>query len=145
MDDGSRFPRFEPVTGQAHDITVTLTNLSYRDTGSEKKYAYGEFGPDFIVALYDALPAPRRRGLLRSTLICPVCDAALDANAIQPVKVVAEVALRKVPPIGVDLEMPGLKCPSCDRSLVKSYDRDLQSDLSDALIDAFATVGLKPG
>ena len=145
MDGVSSFPRFDPVTGRAHDITVTLTNLSYRETGTKRKFAYGEFGMEFLEALHKALPAPRRRGLLRSTLVCPVWEAALDGSAVQPVTCSAEVVLRRIPQIRVDLEIPGLKCSGCDRSLVKIYDRDLQSDLSDALIDAFATVSLKPG
>lgn len=145
MDDESRFPRFDPVTGRAHDITVTLTNLSYRQAGAEKKYAFGDFGSDFIEALHKALPAPRRRGLLRSTLVCPVCETELDGIQVRPVTVSAEVALRKIPPIRVDLEMPGIKCPGCDRSLIRIDDRDVQSDVSDALIDAFAAVSLKPG
>ena len=144
MDDGS-LPRFDPVTGQAHDITVTLTNLSYRQTDKGKRYAYGEFGSEFLQALHEALPAPRRRGLIRSTLVCPVCEAPLGGIAVQPVAVSAEVVLKRIPPIRVDLEMPGIKCPGCDRSLVDIDDRDLQSDLSDALIAAFATVSLKPG
>ena len=144
MDDES-LPRFDPVTGRAHGITVTLTNLSYRQANTEKKYAYGEFGSEFLQALHEALPAPRRRGLIRSTLVCPVCETPLGRIADRPVAVSAEVALRKIPPIRVDLEMPGIKCPGCDRSIVDIDDRDLQSDLSDALIDAFAAVSLKPG
>ncbi len=145
MDDESRFPRLDAVTGQAHDITVTLTNLSYRQTNTDKKYAYGDFGSDFIQALHEALPTPRRRGFLRSTLVCPACETPLDGIAVQPVTVSADVAVRRIPPIRVDLEMPGIKCPGCDRSFVRIDDRDVQSDVSDALIAAFATVSLKPG
>ena len=48
-------------------------------------------------------------------------------------------------PIRVDLEMPGMRCAACARALVMINDRDIASDVSFALMDAFATVGLAPG
>jgi hypothetical protein len=40
--------------------------------------------------------------------------------------------------------MPGQGCPGCSRPVVRIDDRDLGSNVSDALIDAFNVVGLKP-
>ena len=137
--------RFDPITGRANGVSVTLTGLSYRETRAGKRYPYPDFGSDFIQALHAGLPTPRRRGLLRWTPVCPSCESSLDGVVIGPVPVTTEVALKRVPPIRVDLEMPGMRCPACARALVMINDRDIASDVSFALMDAFATVGLSPG
>jgi hypothetical protein len=41
--------------------------------------------------------------------------------------------------------MPGITCTSCHRSVVRIDDRNVQSDLSDALIVAFDMAGIRPG
>ena len=137
--------RLGPISGRAGDVSVTLTDLSFRQAGSEKRYPYPDFGSEFIEALHKSLLAPRRKGLLRSTLVCPACEASLEGVAAGPVSISTEIALTRIPPVRVELEMPGLKCPGCARSLVMIGDRDVASDLSDALIDAIASASLVPG
>jgi hypothetical protein len=56
-----------------------------------------------------------------------------------------DVVLKKVPPIHLDIEMPGLTCSRCGRPMVMIDDRDVVSDLSDALIAAFNSAGIAPG
>ena len=137
--------RLDLITGRAGDISVTLTDLSFREKGTERRYPYPDFGSDFIQALHKSLVAPRRKGFLRSTLVCPSCETSLEGLATGPVSVSTEIPLKRIPPIRVDLEMPGLKCPGCGRALVMIDDRDIASDFSDALIDAFASASLVPG
>jgi hypothetical protein len=137
--------RLAPVSGRARDVSVRLTDLSFRETTTGRRYPYPDFGSDFIEALHRALVAPRRRGLIRSTLVCPPCESPLEGIAVEPVVVTTEIALIRIPPIRVDLEMLGIKCPGCDRSLVMINDRSVESDLSDALIDAFAVASMAPG
>ena len=137
--------RLGPIVGRAGDVSVTLTDLSYRETSKGRRFPYGEFGPDVIAALHEALTGPRRQGLVRSKLVCPRCESSLEGIAVGPVAVTTEVALTRIPPVRVDLEMPGMTCPGCRRSLVMIGDRAVQSDLSDALIDAFTNAGMAPG
>jgi hypothetical protein len=137
--------RLGAVTGRAREVSVKLTDLSFRQTSTGRRYPYPDFGSDFIEALHRALVAPRRRGLVRSTLVCPWCDSSLEGIVVEPVPVTTEIALTRIPPVRVDLEMPGIKCPGCDRSLVMIDDRAVASDLSDALIDAFTAGSLVPG
>lgn len=142
-DDG--IGRLDPVRGRAQDVSVTLTGLSFRQTSRGRRYPYPDFGSDFIDALHKQLVGPRRRGLLRSTPVCAWCEASLDGVARQRVTVVADVALTKIPPIHLDIEMPGLTCSRCGRPMVMIDDRDVASDLSDALIAAFNSAGIAPG
>jgi hypothetical protein len=137
--------RLEPISGRAHGVSVRLTDLTVRQTTSGRRYPYSDFGTDFIEALNRALVTPRRRGLIRSKLVCPSCEASLEGVPVATVPVTTEIALARIPPILVDLEMPGLECPGCHRALVNIDDRAVESDLSDALIDAFKSVGLVPG
>jgi hypothetical protein len=137
--------QFEPISGRANQVFVTLTDVSFRRTDKGARYAYGEFGSDLIQALHDQLVRPKRRGLLRLKLGCPGCERPLDDVAIGEVTVATDIDLRKIPSIHLDLTMPGVVCPGCDRRLVMMHDNNIQSDLSDALIDAFDQAGLKPG
>lgn len=134
-----------PISGQSQEVKLTLTGLSFRLTSAGRRYAYADFGSDFIQALHKQLVGPRRRGLIRSTFHCPPCGRSLDGVTIGHVNVATDVDLPRIPPIHLDLDMPGMVCPGCDRRLVMIDDRNVQSDLSDALIDAFNQSGLAPG
>ena len=136
-----------PVTGRSGDgsVTVTLTGLSYRDTNKGRRYPYGEFGQGFIGALHAALPAPRRTGLLRLGRACASCGSTLDGVPVGPVAVAVDVVLKRIPPIHVEVEMPGFTCPSCHRAATMISDRGVQSDLSDALIAIFNEAQISPG
>jgi len=137
--------QFGPINGQAQQVRVTLTGLSFRQTSAGRRYAYPDFGSDFIDALYKQLEGPNRRGWIRSTFLCPSCGRSLDGVPTGQVAVATDLVLSRIPAFHLDLEMPGMICPGCDRRLVMIDDRDLQSDLSDALIDAFNQAGLAPG
>jgi hypothetical protein len=135
----------DTIAGRAGDVAVILHGLTYRDTRSGRRFPYGEFGPDFIEALHRGLVRPRGGGLFRTRISCPSCDTELDDHQRVPVDAATDVALRRIPPIGVDVTMPGLVCPRCGTRVVCMHDRNVESDLSDALIAAFDSAGVKPG
>lgn len=137
--------RVERVDGAAGAIRVTFTNLSFRQTSKGRRWPYGEFGPDLLYALHDRLTSPRRRGVFRSALVCPSCDAMLDGSASEAVTVAVKLQLPAIPPLGIEVQMPGIRCPGCGRSLVRLDDRNVESDLSDALIAALRSAGIEPG
>ena len=134
-----------PISGRAGAVGVTLTGVTFRETRHGRRYPYADFGSDLIGPLHDGLVPPRRRGLLRSVRVCAWCDASLEGVAPQRVTTWADVVLKRVPPIRVDVEMPGHNCPACGRTMVLIDDRSVESDLSDALIAAFNSVGIAPG
>jgi len=141
--DGHGVPlgRLGPLRGSARDVSVTLTGLSYRASSAGPRYPYPDFGSDFIEALHKSLTAPVRRGFLWSTLACPWCDSRLDAATVGQVSLNFEMSLKRIPPIQVEIEMPGVPCPACGRSLVMIDDSTIDAHLSDALLKAFASVG----
>ena len=105
-----------PLAGRSRDVAVTVTGLTSLQTSKGTHYPYPEFGSDFVDALHRELPAPRRRGILRSR-VCPICGTSLDGIPGTQVDVTVNVALSRIPPIRVDVEMPGIRCPGCrDRS-----------------------------
>ena len=79
--------RLGPIVGRAGNVSVTLTDLSYRETSKGRRFPYAEFGSDFIAALHGALTGPRRQGLVRSKLVCPRCESSLEGIAVGPVAV----------------------------------------------------------
>jgi hypothetical protein len=143
MTDGLR--QLDAIRGQAGDVHVVLRGVTCREAGKGLRYPYPEFGAELIEALHRNLVAPRHRGLLRSTLACPACSTRLDGAPIQSIGIATEVALRSIPPVQCDLAIPGLFCPGCRMQLVRVDDRKVDSNLSDALIAAFKSAGIKPG
>ena len=137
--------RLGPISGRAGDVSVTLTDLSYRQASEGRRFPYPDFGSDFIAALHGALVAPRRQGLVRSKLVCPSCESSLEGIAVERVAVTTEIALTRIPPVHVDLEMPGMTCAGCHHTLVMIGDRAVASNVSDALIDALKGAGVAPG
>jgi len=136
--------RLGAVTGRARDISVTLTGLSYRQTGAGRRYPYGDFGTGFIETLHKALPAPRHRGVFRR-IVCPSCETSLEGVPGDLVTVATQLEFTRIPPVRVEVTMPGITCPGCMRPLVRIDDRDIASDLSDAVIAAFDAAGISPG
>lgn len=135
--------RVERVTGTAGRVTMTLTGLTYRHgRDGKRRDPYGEFGPDFIVDLHAALPTAGRRGLLRPVRTCPRCDSSLEGPSEERVKVSVELRLQRIPPLGVEVEMPGARCGRCGHTIVKVDDRAVDSELSDAAIAAFDAAGI---
>ena len=137
--------RLGAVSGRSRDVNVTLTGLSFRETSAGRRYPYGEFGPDLMDALHKALAAPRHGRLFRSEIVCPSCETSLDGIPGAQVAVSNQLAFSKIPPVRVDIEMPGLTCPGCVSRLVRIDDRAIESDLSDAVIAAFTSAGMSPG
>jgi hypothetical protein len=135
--------RIDRASGKAGRVSITLSDLSYRQTGAgRRRWPYGEFGSDFIEALHAQLPRPRRQGLLRAKLSCPSCETSFEGAPVEVVTVGVRLDLGRVPPLGAEVEMPGIRCPRCGRPVVRIDDAAVDSDLSDAVIDAWRSVGL---
>jgi hypothetical protein len=135
--------RLAPVHGRKGEVAVTITGMSYRAKNGEHRFAYADFPPDLLHALYDQLVAPRLKGILGRKMLCPACDVRVD-NVIPARRTISmELTFNQVPPVGVELLLPTIECPSCRRVLVDLDDRQLTGDLGDALIDAFNAGGLR--
>ena len=135
--------RLDEIRGRAGDVTVILHGLTVRDTPEGRRFPYGDFTAQFLQALHERLTKPRGGGVFRPGISCRSCRTKLDERWTRPVGVATEVALGRIPPIQVDLAMPGIVCPSCGTQMVRMHDRNVESDLSDALIAAFDSVALR--
>ena len=135
--------RLGRVDGRGGEVAVAITGMSYREKNGERRFAYDEFPPDLLYAVHDHLAAPRLKGILGRTMLCPACAARVDGVPPGPRTMSMELTFDRVPPVRVELSMPTIECPSCRRVLVDTDDRDLVGSLSDALIDAFNAGGLR--
>jgi ribosomal protein S27AE len=142
---GEQLGQVPPITGAKHESSVTLTGMSFRMKKGERHFPYSEFGSEFIGALHKQLPKPTHRGLNRWTPVCPACGTSLAAAGVQQTRASVNIALRTIPAIRVDVDMPGRTCPACGHAVVLIGDRDIASDVSDALIEAFQSEAIKPG
>ena len=87
--------RLGPINGRAGTVSVTLTDLSFRQTSGGKRFAYPDFGSDFIDALHKVLVGPRYRGW-RWSPVCPWCETSLDDIAPERVVLATDVVLARI-------------------------------------------------
>ena len=109
----------DELRGNEGALFVRLTTVPcLRDaTSGQRKYAWPDFGHDFLLALYDAV------GGVESAY------NRLSAGS----SIAAFIRLKQGPAIGVDIHgKPGGSV------------RRFESDIADALIDAFGSKGIRP-
>ncbi|MDR0672833.1 MAG: hypothetical protein LBF93_04045 [Zoogloeaceae bacterium] len=108
------------LTGKKSHLIVRLTNLPcLRDelTG-DRKYAFSDFGHDILMTLHEAIGGMQH------------AHSRLVAGST----IITLVRLSQQPSIGVEIS-----------GRPNNSVRVFESDIADALINAFETVGLKPG
>lgn len=107
------------VRGSFHQLAVTVHNVPclFDAMSGRRKYAYSEFGNDFLKGLHEQLG--------NFDLLCAKLRAGISAHAY--------VKVSFYPLIQVDL----VGTPDGSR-------RQFDSDLADTLIEAFKSVGLRP-
>ena len=129
----------EELVGHAGGATARFASLPYRMKDGRRRFATGDFGADLIDALYRALP-PEPKRFLFGRAKCQRCGVALESPTVTH-----SFALRlKLPDLdefGLTLEMPAVACRACG-FVHRTGDRNVESDVSDAMIAAFGSGGL---
>jgi hypothetical protein len=104
-----------------------------------RRFATADFGADLIDALYRALP-PEPKRFLFGRAKCQRCGVALETKILTH-SFVLRLTLRDLDELGLTVEMPAVICAACGFVHVTG-DRNVESDLSDAMIAAFESGGL---
>ena len=109
----------DELRGSEGSLSIILTNVScLRDSASgDRKYAWPDFGHDFLFALYEDIGGGNQ------------AHARLGLGS----SIVTSVRLKQGPAIGVEISGK----PSGN---VRSF----ESDIADAIINAFASGGIRP-
>ena len=129
----------EKLVGHAGSATARFASLPYRMKDGRRRFANGEFGADLIDALYRALPPEPKRFLLGRAK-CRRCGVAVETEAVTR-SFALQLHLRDLDELALTLEMPAVACAACG-FVHRTGDRNVESDVSDAMIAAFESGGL---
>jgi hypothetical protein len=141
-------PQFDQtlnLMGASGPVDVRFHRLPVRTEagGNRYRYAYGEFGPDLIDAVYRQLPFVARVGPpWKRRDACGVCAVEMGGTSSRATMTLP-MRLGRIPEFEVVFTVPTLVCPSCGDHQV-SGDRTLGFHITEAMTQAFQAGNLKP-
>lgn len=127
------------LTGRAGDAGARFERLPYKLKDGKPRFAKGDFGNELIGALYRVMPPEPRRFLIGAGK-CQKCGSQLP-EAPRPHSFELQIDIRDLEPIQMTIELPSVRCGTCATEH-RTGGRDLESDLSDAMIAAFESANL---
>ena len=132
------------LQGASGLVDVTLEGMPVRtEPGGRPRYAYPDFGSDFIEVMFRGVFAVRSGPPWRRTTACRVCGAALVGTE-QPTEITVKADLRDIPSFAARFRMPAVRCGGC--GVWQALPRhQLEVDVSQALVNAFDAAHVKPG
>ena len=109
----------DELRGSEDNLSVRLTHVPclHDITSDKRKFAWPDFGYDFLLALHDAIGGAKH------------ARACLNTDS----SIVVSVQLKQGAAIGVEIS-----------GKPRNRIRDFESDIADALISAFGSSGIRP-
>ena len=127
------------LSGRKGEVGAQFERLPYQVKDGKPRFSHGEFGSELIEALYRVLP-PEPKRLLFGPGKCRKCGAELPDQP-RPHSFDLRLDMSGLEPINLSVELPAVGCPACGTEH-RTGGRDIESDLSDALIEAFEAADL---
>lgn len=125
--------------GRKGEVGARFERLPYHVKDGKPRFAHGEFGSELIDALYRVMP-PEPKRLLFGAGKCQKCGTRLPDQP-RPHFFELRLEINGLEPINLTVELPAVACPACGTEH-RTGERDVESDLSDAMIAAFKEAGL---
>lgn len=127
------------LTGRAGEVGARFERLPYKLKDGRRRFAHNDFGNELIGALYRVMPPEPKRFLFGAGK-CQRCGSQLPEQA-RPHAFDLTLDIRGLEPIHLTAELPSVRCETCGTEH-RIGERDVESDLSDAMIAAFESAGL---
>ena len=131
------------ASGTHGNVTVNLFDLSYAvcpQCGS-KAFVHAEFPAEVLFPLTSAVPHATAKGFRTKEWSCVACRARIDPSQERVETFAVPLNLEGRYQFRAELMLPAVTCDACGRNQVAADERALDSDLADALIAAFDSVG----
>jgi hypothetical protein len=127
------------LSGRKGDVTARFERLPYYVKDGKKRFAHPDFGSELIGVLYEVMP-PEPKRLFFGAGKCQTCGTQLPEQP-RPHAFSLRLEIDGLEPINLTVELPAVACPACGTQH-RTGGRDVESDLSDAMIAAFQVAGL---
>jgi hypothetical protein len=127
------------LVGRAGDVTARFQRLPYKLKKGKLRFAHDDFGNELITALYKVMPPEPKRFLFGAGK-CQRCGQPLPEEPRSHTYGL-RIDIRGLEPINLTVELPSVECGMC-RTPHRTGGRDVESDLSEAMIAAFESAEL---
>jgi len=129
--------------GVKNEVRITVRSFPCLtcDCGAERRFLYPDFGAKYRPHLSEDLPHAERS--LFGKPCCSGCDERLSAAEPTPEAFELRIDLEKAGPITTELVVPAVRCAACGKTQAL-FDRQLDSDISEALIAAMDGQAIRP-
>ena len=127
------------LLGRAGNAGARFERLPYKLKDGKQRFAHDDFGNELIGALYRVLPPEPKRFLFGAGK-CRRCGNQLPDQP-RPLSFDLRIDIKGLEPINMTVDLPSDRCASCGTEH-RTGGRDVESDLSDAMIAAFESAGL---
>jgi hypothetical protein len=127
------------LVGRFGDAAARFERLPFTMKEGKPRFAHDDFGSELIDALYRVLPPEPSRFLFGAGK-CQKCGNKLPEQP-RPHAFDLRIAIRGLEPINMTAELPSVRCGNCGTEH-RTGERDAESDLSFAMMQAFDSAGL---
>jgi len=134
------------MTGSDGAASVTFLNATFqKGNGAQKRYPASDFGGWLIDQIYNVKKImAERRGVFKKKLFCPSCGAELHSEYRGPKQIEFELRYVDFDPFILQITIPSISCPQCNRICGIDSDGSLNNHLSEAILAAFKSENIKP-
>lgn len=133
------------LSGRSGPVELVILDFPVRhaDAPDRFRYAYPDLGAEFMPLLLEQVPRSRHSGPpWRRSSLCGTCGEGAGEPSGQQLQLSVDV--ERVPPIHVDLAMPGYACGRCGH-VSFDVDRSLESHIAEATVAALTAGRIDPG
>jgi hypothetical protein len=134
------------MTGSDGDVSVTFHHATLQQIKeSKKRYPDPDFGSWLIEQIYNAKKImAERKGAFKKRLFCSSCGAELSPEYLGPKQIELELRYKDFKPFVMQITIPSVACPQCNKVCGVDLDGSLNDHLSEAIIAAFRSENIKP-
>lgn len=132
------------LTGQSGPVAAKLHRFPVRPgrRPGELRYVRPDFGAEFIVKLFDAVPLAQRVGPpWNRRNICRTCATELGEPSVETLTLSLDVS--GAPAFEVELRLPIIRCSQCGEAQGPGG-REFEAHISEALTRALDSLHIRP-
>ncbi|WKZ50310.1 MAG: hypothetical protein QY329_12690 [Anaerolineales bacterium] len=133
------------MTGTDRDASITFINAVFQENENVKRYPDPDFGAWLFEEVYNRKKIlAERRGVFRKKISCASCGTELNPELKTPMKIEYELKFKDFNPFVLQITVPSVVCPQCDKISGVDLDGSLNDQLNEAMIAAFKSENIKP-
>jgi hypothetical protein len=146
MKENKAYVSIPVMSGKDGEAAVVLLNTTVQiNPDGTKRYPHPEFGTWLIDELYTVKKVIGvQPGLFNKHAFCPNCNTVLNPTSRTPKQLEYELQFGSFPPLKIQITMPCVECPKCQKICGVNVKGTLSNHLNEAIIHAFKSQEIEP-